>query len=371
MTIDIAYQGPFLDYSGYGEANRQALYALNASGVNVNAKLLQYTSQQAHYGPMREVVDSCIDKNHEYQIKIMHVTPDEIPRLIELEKYSISHFFWETSRVPDLFVGGLSLVNEIWTGSKANLAAIRESGIETPVYVYPQAINTGAIDIEPFDLNFDGYLFYSIFEWTDRKNPEALLKAYSEAFPEKENVGLVLKTYISNFSKKSEDAVLEKINDLSKTYGVQNKIFLHHELMSYAQIHGIHKRADCYVSAHRGEGWGVPQAEALSHGNPVISTGYGGINEHLSLMEDGFPVPYRMVPLSGMSHASHYYSSDQMWADVDVPLFSQSMRFVFDHKDEAKRIGRKGKELAKKSFSYGNIGGVMRSRLLEISREIK
>ena len=369
--INICYEGPFFDYSGYGEANRQALYALVKSGINVNAKLVQYTLQQADYGVSRSIIDKCLSNDYDYQIKIMHVTPDEIPRLIELEKYSVSHFFWETSRVPDRFVNGLNLVNEIWTGSLANVEAIKNSGIETPVYVYPQAINLHPVKSEPFRLDFDGFLFYSIFEWTDRKNPEALFEAYSQAFPQKENVGLLIKSYISNFSDSSKNFILNKINEYMQKFDIKNKVFFHHELMSYNQIQGLHKRGDCYVSAHRGEGWGVPQAEALTHSKPVISTGYGGINEYFESMNDGIVIPYTMVPVSGMTHAAHYYSSDQMWADVDVEDMSMKMRFVFDNQVKAADIGRKGNLMAKNKLSYESVGNLMKSRLEEIIGEMQ
>lgn len=370
-TIDVCYQGPFLDYSGYGEANRQALYALVDAGVNVNAKLVQYTMQQTDYGLYKKLIDECLNKDHDYQVKIMHVTPDEIPRLIDLEKYSISHFFWETNRVPERFVNGLSLVNEIWTGSYANLEAIRNSGIDTPVYIYPQAININPINYDTFNIDFNGFLFYSIFEWTDRKNPEALLEAYSKAFPKKANVGLLIKSYISNFSDNSKNYILNKINEYAKKFNIKNNIFFHHELMSYNQIQGLHRRGDCYVSAHRGEGWGVPQAEAITNSNPVITTGYGGINEYFENMVNGIVVPFTMVNVTGMSHATHYYSADQMWAEVDIDYMSEKMKFLFENQEEAAEIGRKAQIMAKEKLSYNVVGSLMRSRLEEIIREIQ
>ena len=43
---------------------------------------------------------------------------------------------------------------------------------------------------------------------------------------------------------------------------------------SEAHIAALHERGDCYVSLHRGEGWGYPLFEAASRGTPVIATGY-------------------------------------------------------------------------------------------------
>ncbi len=50
---------------------------------------------------------------------------------------------------------------------------------------------------------------------------------------------------------------------------------------------------DCFVSAHRGEGWGVPQMEAMLMGKPIISTSCGGIHEHLKDKEDALLLPFK------------------------------------------------------------------------------
>lgn len=369
-NLSICYEGPFYDYSGYGEANRQILTALDAVDISINGKLLRYTRGDTDYGYTGSVVKKALSNNCDYDIKIMHVTPDEIPRLIELEKYSISHFFWETSKVPDVFVDGLNLVNEIWTGSQANVEAIRNSGVDTPVYVFPQPMNLSFSSYEPFDVDHDGFLFYSIFEWTDRKNPEALIRAYNKAFRNNENVGLVLKTYINDFSNNSKQKILDKIKNAQLECDIKNKIFFHHELMTTEQMHGIHKRCDCYVSSHRGEGWGVPQAEAMSHSNPIISTGYGGINEYITNMYDGIVIPYTLVPLKGMDHARHYYSEDQMWAEIDEDILAEKMLMVYQNQAFSRKMGKNARKTAGSIFSYKAVGTLMRNRLEQISKEI-
>jgi glycosyltransferase involved in cell wall biosynthesis len=364
--IKIAYEGPFFDYSGYGEANRQALAALYHSGVKVKAKKLHYTSQSTDYGDVVNIINECLSNDFDYKLKIMHVTPDELPRLVEKGKYNISHFFWETDRLPKIFVDGLNSVDEIWTGSRANFDAIVNSGVTKPVYIFPQATNTSPIKTESLDIEFDGFIFYSIFEWTDRKNPEALIKAYNNAFNGEDDVALMIKSYITDFSRISRDMISSKIINLQDQYDHKNKIFLYHKLITYEQIHGFHERGDCYVSAHRGEGWGVPQAEALCHGNPVISTGYGGINEYITNMVDGIVIPYTMVGLTGMDHSRRYYSFDQKWAEIDIDDLSEKIRFMYDNRDLAQAIGNKGKNLAHSQFSYQQVGALMKTRIMEI-----
>jgi hypothetical protein len=50
LALNIAYQGPLLDYSGYGEANRHFVAALRAAGITVTGKLLNYSKERADYG---------------------------------------------------------------------------------------------------------------------------------------------------------------------------------------------------------------------------------------------------------------------------------------------------------------------------------
>ena len=41
-------------------------------------------------------------------------------------------------------------------------------------------------------------------------------------------------------------------------------------------------RADCYVSLHRAEGFGLTLAEAMALGKPVIATGFSGNTDFMT-----------------------------------------------------------------------------------------
>ena len=41
-------------------------------------------------------------------------------------------------------------------------------------------------------------------------------------------------------------------------------------------------RADCYVSLHRSEGFGLTLAESMALGKPVIATGYSGNTDFMT-----------------------------------------------------------------------------------------
>lgn len=376
--MNVAYLGPLRDYSGYGEANRHAVAALDAAGVNVQAQLVSYCVDTPDFGNIGQLVTRLLENEADYDIKILHTTPNEYRRHLEPGKYHIGHFFWETSRVPEDFAKGLMLMDEIWTGSQANLEAIRAAGVTKPVHVMPQAIETARDWPSGYQIDgFDGFLFYSIFEWTERKNPNTLLRAFWQEFSNGENVGLLIKTYFQNFTLLNRQMITHKVRAVKSQMGPGQHppVFLFKDLMDRRQIMRLHKTGDCFVSAHRGEGWGVPQAEALAAGRPIISTGYGGIHEYLT-DDVAWILPYTMVPVRGMNHSAQWYDPSQKWADVDIMALRRAMREAYEAgqdkgepKTRIKRMGRQARNFVNLNFALKKVGHQMARRLEAIRQE--
>lgn len=367
----ICYEGPLKDYSGYGEANRHAIAALDAAGVDVCGKLLKYTSEPSDFGTIGQVVDRLLEKQGKYRIKIMHTTPDEFKRLIEPDVYHIAHFFWETDKVPKTYVDGLNLVDEIWTGSQANYDAMIKGGVIRPIKIYPQAIETERAWPKPYVIDgFDGFLFYSIFEWTDRKNPEALVRAYYEEFTKRDHVGLLLKTYFRNFTFTNKKTIRSKLAELKAQYGEETPpVYAYLDLMDRQQIMRLHKTGSCYVSPHRGEGWGIPIAEAMLAGNPVITTGYGGVSEYLT-DKTAYKLDYKLIPLKGMNHSGLLYDNDQNWADVSIQDIRRAMREAYEARLAENPRAEAGKKFVEQEFNLKTVGKLMADRLREVEASL-
>lgn len=372
--MNVSYHGPLFDYSGYGEANRHAVAALDSAGVNVVAKSVSYTVESSDFGPIGKLMTKLVANKNTYRIKILHTTPDQYQRYMEPGVYHIGHFFWETDKVPADFVKGLNLVDEVWTGSEANRDAIIKGGCGKPVYIFPQASDTGREWPKPYVIpEFDGHLFYSIFEWTDRKNPLGLLDAYWREFQDpEEKVGLLIKTYFRNFTLQSKRMIRDQIERAKKRSGLDYfpPVFLYMDLMDRKHIGRFHKTGDTFISAHRGEGWGIPQVEAMLAGKPIITTGYGGVSEYLTDGQDALVIPFKMIPLSGMVHSSQWYSSDQQWADPDPVILREHMRYSYQVPGEMAQIAQAGNKLVHDKFALSVVGEAMSGRLKEIEASL-
>lgn len=370
--ISVKYAGPFADYTGYGEANRNAISALHEAGVDVTTEKISYTTDQFAEGQGFELAHSLEGNPVEYDIKIIHVPSDGYLKYLEPNKYHIGHLFWETDGLSKTWVWNCNLMDEIWTGGEWHKENFKKAGVKTPIYVFPQAIDTTPLLREPFRIiGQQGYLFYSIFQWIERKNPRALLEAYWREFEEEENVTLLIKTYGMDMSGESFESIKREIVAFKKELGLKKypKTLLLTRMLAREDIMRLHLSGDCFVSAHRGEGWGIPQVEAMSLGNPIISTNLGGVHEWLTDKKDAFLVPFSMSNVKNMDFAP-WYSTDQQWADIKISDLRDKMRYVFEHQAKAKEVGIQSRNFVHKNFSYKAVGGLMKKRLKDIQSRL-
>jgi glycosyltransferase involved in cell wall biosynthesis len=373
--MNIKYCGPAKDYSGYGEAVRHDIGALVSAGIELTTEIPKYTMELSDFGLLGQKACELEDKKIDYRIKILHITPNVYANYFEAGKYHIGRVFWETDKLPAEFANNVQMLDEIWTGSKFNENAIRKAGVTKPIYIIPEAIDTNLNpdNIMPYAVtNNDTLKFYSMFEWTERKNPNALLTAFWTEFGKDENVSLTIKTYVDNFTKDKQTEIENNIKMLRKRLNLvyYPPVYLFKELMDRHQIYRFHKTFDCFVSTHRGEGWGIPQMEAMLMGRPVISTNIGGIHEYLTDKVTALLLPNKLIPLTANTRNQQWYTRDQNWADINIEDVRVVLRWVYNNQMKVKKIGEDGCKLVREKFSLQAVGELMKRRLLEIEEKI-
>lgn len=369
--MKVKYCGMARDYSGYGEACRHDVGALVSAGVEVTTQIPSYVLEMTDFGKVGALCNSLENKPLGYKIKILHTTPNVYTQFMEPNIYHVARAFWETDKLPPDFAKGIQLCDEVWTGSEYNAEAMRKAGVTKPIYIIPEAIDTDIGQVDPYVTNVQAFTFYSIFEWTERKNPFALLSAYWAEFTEKDNVALVIKTYVDNFQAQKRDEIKQYIKRIKKQQPqpFYAPLYLYHNLMDRRQMYRFHKTFNCFVSTHRGEGWGVPQMEALAMGNPIISTNCGGIHEYLTDKE-ALLLPYEKSKVDN-SRNKQWYLPDQWWASVDIKALRKALRFAYENQNEMKNMGTNGAQLVKEKFALRPVGLKMLERLQIIQRSLE
>lgn len=373
--MNITYVSAALDQSGYAEAARNHIAALDSVGVNVNVVPISFERYRSNLGRLGAIVQGLAGKNPAGDIQILHLTPQNYLKYKDPNKYNIGYVAWETDRFPDDWVDLINQMNEMWVPSTHNKQALEDSGVVLPVHVMPHPFNAELSATTEHstigkvaNLDDDDFVFYSIFQWIQRKGPIDLLRAYLTEFSAEENVTLVLKTYLVNPNNLGEGAkIREIIQEVKKKLYLKSypKILLITSLLSRNQIRILHQQGDCYVSLHYCEGFGVPLAEAMLAKNPVIATKYGG---PIDFARSQQLVKYTMSPVYGMPWS--HYTGHMNWAQPDLLDARKKMRHLFENRDRAKAIGEAGYKEITSRLSWEKIGNRMKNRLQAIQKEI-
>jgi glycosyltransferase involved in cell wall biosynthesis len=260
-------------------------------------------------------------------------------------------------------------VKEVWVPCDWNLEVFKNSGVTVPLYKVPHTIEVPVLDDVPsFNLegvSGDPFVFYSIFQWQERKNPYGLLTAYCAEFSGVDDVILVLKTYKQDHGG-DKDSIRQLVLDYRKFVNLSHfpKMFLVVDNLSTGDMLSLHKRGDCFLLLQRSEGWGLPHFEAAACGNPVITPGYGGQSDFLK-EDNSYLVDYSLTPVTGMPW-SPYYRADQMWCEPDVQDAMRKMRHVYANREEARAKGLRAREYIQSNFTIDRIGDLIVERLREI-----
>lgn len=372
-VVAVKYAGTFHDYSGYGSANRVFINSLFVAGVDVTAELITQTPQTTDFGIEGKICDMLLDRDIPYKVKIIHLTPDLYPKYMEKKIYNIGHLFWETDKLPEEWVKPCNLMDEIWTASEPMQRMLKQSGVTVPTFSFPEPIYIGSLNskVTAFETQYKrDFVFYSIFQWIDRKNPKALLKAYWKAFENNENVTLLLRTYRINHTDDEYALIKAEINQWKSELRLKHypKIFLAKRLLTYEEMAKFHKMGDCYVNSSSGEGWCRPLQEAMLYGQPAISANNGGITDYITSYY------YYEVPSKPQGATQKpwipWYTPDQNWKVIDEDRLSEAMRRVYENYDEARIVGRRAQDFVIDNFNLQIVGSKMKERLEAIYRTL-
>lgn len=355
---------------GLGEAARLYVAGLDAAGVPLGTRSVDADLPVARPGAARNrsaVAFAGPPELPEPPFNLICVNPEELPRFVRQigpafldGRYNIGVWAWETDVVPQRWADSFRLLDEIWVYSRyiaENLSRV------SPVPVIPVPPPVLAPDPGPVpDLRLpDGYRFMFMFDFFStiaRKNPVAVVEAFRRAFAPGEGPHLVIKTIHGDDRAADREQVLHAAAGHPDVYVVDRAL-------SVAEKNGLLATCDCYVSLHRSEGWGLPLAECMAMGKPVIATAFSG---NLDFMGPGnaYLVDYRLTQVGA---DVEIYPAEGTWAEPDVEDAARQMRRVWENQDEARHRGERARGDIAAQLSPVHAGAVARRRLERILAE--
>ena len=226
----------------------------------------------------------------------------------------------------------------------------------TPVRKIPYPFHFEATDLPPiedirkhFGIASDDFMVFFNFDFNSsfhRKNPDGAIKAFADAFRAVPHARLVFKT----MGAKSHPDKLASLHALARELGVSNQFVVITDYLPQRDLYGLTNACDVYLSLHRGEGFGLGIAEAMSLGKPVIVTNYSAPTEFCT-PENSIPIPFTMVPIESWQVDNKSYRFVKKWAEPNISEASKAMRKLYDSPELRAKLGTAAKQTIARAFS--------------------
>lgn len=341
----VLWFGSFSDPSGYGEAARN--YAYNLKGVDLYLKNCKFFNGGAvgMGRDMYEKLSPLIGKESNFYNMVMYNLTPENYRVSRTEKMlTCCMTTFETDGIPDSWVIPIRAMDYVFTYTNFNKLTFENSGINRPIIVVPHGVDTNRFSPTAIPLikkPVNKFVFGSNFDWTERKNPQALIQGYFMAFPNKKDVTLLLKVYAHyDSSSKFLDNIKAYIAELRKKCGIGEypEVQILSQMLDADEMAGFYTSLDCYVSTTRGEGWNLPMSEAMACGVPCVATNWSAHTEFMNT-SNGYPIEYKIVPVGEAQYSKFPHYKGQNWADIDKHHLVYTLREIFNNRGRNNRKG--------------------------------
>lgn len=253
----------------------------------------------------------------------------------------VAHWVWELDQLPAFWARSAAACDEIWAPSSFVADAVRSSlpDFSGPVRTVPYPVDRDPVEpasehvraavrrklgfgTETFCI---GYSFSAASNYT-RKNPEAAVAAFSQAFPPSEQrVRLVIRALdLSSFP--AGEARLRTMAQADP------RVTLFDGVERTLSLQEFYAATDLYLAPYRAEGYGLNIVEASQAGKAVLATGWG-LDQEIAHRARVEALPYRLVPV--VDPQGHYSRcTGAQWADPDIEAIVQRLR---DHASGALR----------------------------------
>ncbi|MDQ5858169.1 MAG: glycosyltransferase, partial [Acidobacteriota bacterium] len=246
--------------------------------------------------------------------------------------------------------------DEIWVASEFCRAAIaRESEIPVVVVPPPVIMERSQLSAPSSQPTSPGsFRFLTICDADsvpERKNPLGAVRAFARAFSGNPLVSLTVR--IANAT--NAPGLLAEL----EAAGRGARVEIDTSPLDRGGIERLLAGCDAYVSLHRSEGFGLPIAEAMILGKPVVATAYSGPRDFLD-ESTGYPV--RWTPAVQRA-ALPPYPADTRWAEPDEAHAVDALSRVESDRVESARRAEAGRRRIEASYGLEEAGRRVAERL--------
>jgi glycosyltransferase involved in cell wall biosynthesis len=334
-TIQI--EGPFETSYSLATLNRELALAFDRRGLDVT---LRATEGYGDYVPNDDDLGRHPRAAELHRAAASVLYPDVSIRQMHPARVDDStaaltfqYFGWEESRLPASYVADFNQhLDGIGAMSGFVRDILRDNGVTVPIQVVGVGVEMPDVAARfsgPEAASIRGHCFLHISSAFPRKGIDVLLRAYSTAFDGNDDTTLVLKT----FPNPHNDVERQMMLLHASIPNPPHVVWIDRDL-SREEINGLYALADTYVHPARGEGFGLPVAEAMLARVPVISPASTGLADFVDESTAA------VIPHTRESAHTHVSSLGSEWAEPDLDALVSALRAAADGSAATERNAR-------------------------------
>ncbi len=349
--LSVVWEGPQRAHTGLAVVNRELCAALaGRNGLRVTVRAAESANASPPPGGPFDVT-----VRYEWPPNWAAPTDGHLVMLLS----------WDYSRLPRVWLEPIDeLVDEIWAPTRYVRDCIIRSGVRpaqvavVPHGVDPRRFHPSARPLwlptrKRFKLLFVGGTL-------ERKGVDTLLEVYTGTFRPDDDVCLVIKDFGTGTIYRGQ-GMGETIRAL-RADPRNPEILYVDATFPDAMMPSLYRAADCLVHPFRGEGFGLPIAEAMACGLPVVVPDFGPTRDFCD-PSVAYLVPAEEVLVPSWRVGDLELVDQIRWARVDRDALAQTMRAVVGNPDEARAVGRRASDWAHKNLSWDRAADAALRRL--------
>ena len=337
---------------------RDLIVVLRESGIPVQA----FDTQSCLSVPSKEVAD-LVTPLRDFRlcryplvigVLLNNLLTDLVPHNLGIRLATIA--FWEFERGFAACYPAARAFGEIIAMSDFNAACFRHElpGVFVRRLLYPFRLPTqtpparGEIRAK-YGLREDEFVVFFNFDFGSgfaRKNPDGALRAFAQALGEVSQAKLVFKT----MRAAEHPTFAAQLKALAHELGVAERFVMIDRYISHADLYGLTAACDVYLSLHRGEGFGLGIAEAMSLGRPAVVADWSSTTEFCK-PDNAYLVPCRLVSLPTEQIDHPNYAHVERWAEPDLDAAARQLRAAYDNPAEREQKGARARAFMFETFS--------------------